>query len=217
MRSFHVVGKKIVGVSLNYACRAAELGVPLPATPAFFLKPPSSYVLEPKPLWLPAGLETRASVSLGVIVRAPGANIAPEHAHHHIGGLAFLLDLWAVDPSAPPGSDVLRAFDTFTALGTYVSAGDMDADPAHTALALRLNGKAVQRASAGAMRFGYRELLAAASRIMRLERGDLVLTGTPAGAPVLSVGDTVEASLNGTFRTLRFKCVPRPLARHGRP
>lgn len=57
MRSFHVLGKKIIGVGSNYRCHIKEMGGAIPNEPIFFLKPTSSYVLEPNPIRLPAGHE----------------------------------------------------------------------------------------------------------------------------------------------------------------
>lgn len=57
MRSFHVLGKKIIGVGSNYRCHIAEMGGSIPREPIFFLKPTSSYVLEPNPIRIPEGHE----------------------------------------------------------------------------------------------------------------------------------------------------------------
>lgn len=54
MRSFHVQGKKIIGVAANYACHIKEMGGSIPSEPIFFLKPTTSYVLEPLPIRIPA-------------------------------------------------------------------------------------------------------------------------------------------------------------------
>lgn len=70
MRGYHLVGRKIVGVGQNYACHAKEMGLMKGATagketttmatspsPSLFLKPPSSYVLQPNPIRIPEGHE----------------------------------------------------------------------------------------------------------------------------------------------------------------
>lgn len=58
------------------------------------------------------------------------------------------------------------------------------------------------------------ELIARVSRVMRLEPGDLLLTGTPSGVGPVKVGDTIEAGLGHDFLTMHFKCVPKPLVMH---
>lgn len=57
MRSFHVLGKKIVAVGSNFRCHIKEMGGTIPTEPIFFLKPTSSYVLEPNPIRIPEGHE----------------------------------------------------------------------------------------------------------------------------------------------------------------
>lgn len=72
MRSYHLVGRKIVGVGQNYACHAKEMGCStmmigavagkettknMMMRPSIFLKPPSSYVLQPNPIRIPDGHE----------------------------------------------------------------------------------------------------------------------------------------------------------------
>jgi 2-keto-4-pentenoate hydratase/2-oxohepta-3-ene-1,7-dioic acid hydratase in catechol pathway len=49
---------------------------------------------------------------------------------------------------------------------------------------------------------------------MRLEPGDFILTGTPAGVGPIKVGDTVEAGLGHDFLQMRFRVVPKPKILH---
>jgi acylpyruvate hydrolase len=52
-RNFNLVGKKIIGIGRNYVDHAKEMSSPIPKEPIFFLKPTSSYVLEPNPIKIP--------------------------------------------------------------------------------------------------------------------------------------------------------------------
>lgn len=74
MRSFHVLGKKIIGVGSNYRCHVKEMGGgSTPAEPVFFLKPTSAYVLEPNPIRLPPGHNVHHEGILSPIIVAQSA------------------------------------------------------------------------------------------------------------------------------------------------
>lgn len=57
MRNFTLIGKKIIGIGRNYRDHAAEMSAPLPREPLFFLKPTTSYLLEPNTIKLPESLQ----------------------------------------------------------------------------------------------------------------------------------------------------------------
>jgi 2-keto-4-pentenoate hydratase/2-oxohepta-3-ene-1,7-dioic acid hydratase in catechol pathway len=87
-----------------------------------------------------------------------------------------------------------KSFDSFCPLGPAVR---VDADLERLELVTRVNGTERQRATAEEMAWGIVELLVYASRMMTLEPGDVVLTGTPAGVGPLADGDRVEVEVSG--------------------
>lgn len=111
-RNFNLIGKKIIGIGRNYLEHAKEMSSPLPKEPMFFLKPTSSYVLEPNPIKIPENLKVDHEgssiirtnllliykiVELGVVIGRAGSNIKEENAFSHIAGYALALDLTARD------------------------------------------------------------------------------------------------------------------------
>lgn len=56
-RNFNLIGRKIIGIGRNYLEHAKEMSSPLPKEPMFFLKPTSSYVLEPNTIKIPQNLK----------------------------------------------------------------------------------------------------------------------------------------------------------------
>lgn len=56
MRNFPLMGKKIIGIGRNYRDHAKEMAAAVPTEPIFFLKPTSSYVLEPNTIKIPEGV-----------------------------------------------------------------------------------------------------------------------------------------------------------------
>ena len=86
-----------------------------------------------------------------------------------------------------------KGHDGFTPIGPAVAADQVDA--ATLRLRTRVNGEVVQDAGADELLFGFAELIADLTRFMTLERGDVILTGTPAGTGVVAPGDVVEVEL----------------------
>lgn len=56
-RNFNTIGRKIIGIGRNYVEHAKEMSSPIPKEPIFFLKPTSSYILEPNPIKIPENLQ----------------------------------------------------------------------------------------------------------------------------------------------------------------
>ena len=74
-------------------------------------------------------------------------------------------------------------------------------DPTAFTLRTRLNGDVVQQADAGEdLIWGVAYQLADLSRLITLEPGDVVLTGTPANSRPMEPGDTVEVEIDGIGR-----------------
>ncbi len=87
-----------------------------------------------------------------------------------------------------------KSFDTFCPLGPAIA---VEPDLEALAVATRVNGAERQRATVGEMLFGIVELVVWCSRMMTLEPGDVILTGTPAGVGPLADGDVVEVEVPG--------------------
>ena len=207
---------KVVAVHLNYRSRAEQRGR-LPSEPSYFLKPPSS-ISDGGPVERPRGAELLAyegeiAVIVGARVRA--ASVADAQAA--IGWYAPANDFGVHDFRwADRGSNVLsKGHDGYTPMGPAVAADDVD--PATLRLRTRVNGEVVQDAATDELLFGFAELIADLSRFMTLERGDVILTGTPAGTGVVTPGDVVEVELAGLGSSVRSTVVEaeRELAAHG--
>lgn len=149
-----------------------------------------------------------------MVIGKPGANIKLEDTPNHIGGYAVALDLTARDlQSAAKAAGlpwtVAKGFDTFCPVSTYLPANAIT-DPMKQHIWLKVNGELRQQTCTSDMIFDVYELISRISRIMKLEAGDFILTGTPAGVGELKVGDTVTAGLGHDYVEMQFKCVPKP-------
>jgi 5-oxopent-3-ene-1,2,5-tricarboxylate decarboxylase/2-hydroxyhepta-2,4-diene-1,7-dioate isomerase len=206
---------KVVGVHLNYPSRAAQRGR-VPAHPSYFLKPPSSIsaggdVVRPQGTELLA-FEGEIAAIIGTRVRHATA----EEGAAAIGWYAPANDLGVHDLRwADRGSNVLsKGHDGYTPIGPAVPAADVD--PAALHLITRLNGELVQDDRGSELLFGFGALVADLSRFMTLERGDVILTGTPAGVGVCRPGDVVEVELEGAGSvTSTIVAAAEPLAPYG--
>jgi len=206
---------KVVAVHLNFRSRAQERGR-LPSHPSYFLKPPSSIsaggdVVRPQGAELLA-FEGEIAAILGETVR--GAS--PEEGARAIGWYAPANDFGVHDLRwADRGSNLLsKGQDGYTPIGPAVAAGEVDAGALR--LRTRVNGQVVQDATTDELIFPFGQLVADLSRFMTLRRGDVLLSGTPAGATVVGPGDVVEVELVGAG-AVRSTVVeaPAPLAPYG--
>lgn len=68
MRAFHVLGRKIIGVGSNYRCHVKEMGGSIPTEPIFFLKPVTSYTLEPYPIRIPDNHEVHYEGTIIIVI-----------------------------------------------------------------------------------------------------------------------------------------------------
>ena len=202
---------KIVAAGKNYAEHVREMGGPPSSEPVFFLKPSTSIVHEGDPIVFPtSGTLLHHEVELGVVVSAECSRIGPEDAGSFILGYFLALDLTLRDLqneakeqghpwSASKGFDCACPVSRVLPVPDPAALGDLE-------LGLSVNGGTRQRGSTSDMLRSTEELLAAASRLFTLERGDLLLTGTPSGVGPLERGDSVEAWLGDALR-MRFEVI----------
>jgi 2-keto-4-pentenoate hydratase/2-oxohepta-3-ene-1,7-dioic acid hydratase in catechol pathway len=188
---------KIVCVGRNYVEHARELGNQVPERPLLFLKPPSSLIGDGDAIELPADsqrVEHEAEIALLIGRRA--RHVSEAEALSVISGYAPLNDVTARDLQK---LDVqftrAKGFDTFCPVGAAVAAEGIDWRGLE--VVCLVNGQHRQRGRGEEMVFGVPELIAYITRIMTLEPGDLIATGTPSGVGPLHAGDRVEVRLEG--------------------
>ncbi len=87
-----------------------------------------------------------------------------------------------------------KGFDTFLPLSDPIPKSRIP-DPHDVELYLSVNGQERQRDSTGLMLFRIPRILSAISRVMVLEKGDVVLTGTPKGVGSVLAGDVMRAGV----------------------
>ncbi len=188
--------RKVVCAGANYFAHLAEMNVPRPdpvGAPYFFLKPPTTTVIGPDdPIVLPDRPDRRIDweAELGVVIGRRGRDLDERDVRAHIAGYTIVNDVSArerlgrSDAVAPPfGFDwtSAKAEDTFCPTGPGVTPAWFVDDPQDLQITLSVNGVVKQDSSTADMMNSAFAVVAAASRIMTLEPGDIVATGSPAG------------------------------------
>jgi 2-keto-4-pentenoate hydratase/2-oxohepta-3-ene-1,7-dioic acid hydratase in catechol pathway len=190
---------KIVCVGRNYREHAKELGNEVPKEPLLFLKPPSSIVWDAEVIRLPA-MSTRVEHEgeIGVVIGKSLSHVAEGEAAKGIRAIVAVNDVTARDLQKSDGQWTrAKGFDTFCPLGEESSKlPDLD----NLSVVTRVNGVERQRGKSSEMVFSIPSLLAYISRIMTLEPGDIIATGTPSGVGPLVPGDVVEVEIPGVSR-----------------
>ena len=185
---------KIIAVHVSYRSRALQRGS-VPAWPSYFLKPPSSLAASDDPVARPPGcglLSFEGEVALVIGRRA--SRVDRDAAWGYVAWVTAANDFAVYDLRyADRGGNVRsKGIDGLTPLGPRL----LDArkiDPGALRLRTWKNGQIAQDAKLGEeLLFGLGDIVADLSRLMTLEPGDVILTGTPAGSTVVEPGDLVE-------------------------
>ncbi|WP_340537806.1 fumarylacetoacetate hydrolase family protein [Nocardioides sp. GXZ039] len=195
---------KVAAVHLNYGSRIRERGVPAPLQPSFFLKPGTS-LSGPGEVVRPDGLEQLTfEGEIAVVIGRRARGLGPDDAWSAVAAVTAANDLGLADLRPIDRGSNLRSKggDGFTPIGPRLLDAD-DIDPGCLALRTWHNGRLVQDAEADDLLFSIPDVLAALCELITLEPGDVVLTGTPAGAGLAEPGDVVEVEVRdgGTERS----------------
>jgi 2-keto-4-pentenoate hydratase/2-oxohepta-3-ene-1,7-dioic acid hydratase in catechol pathway/regulator of RNase E activity RraA len=188
---------KIIALHLNYPSRAAQRGR-RPAQPSYFVKPSTSYAPSGSTVERPAGTELLGfEGEIALIIGMAARRVGLEDAWAHVSGVTASNDLGVYDlRHADAGSNLRsKGGDGFTPIGPEV----IDArsiDPAALRIRTWRNGELVQEDTTAELLFPFARLVADLSQLITLEPGDVILTGTPAGASVAQPGDVLEVEVD---------------------
>jgi len=187
---------KIVAVGLNYRHHAAEMGLAVPDEPVIFLKP-STAVIGPGEIIRYPDMSSQVDyeAELGVVIRDRVRNIAPDEVKDHILGYTCANDVTARDLQRKDGQWTrAKSFDTFCPIGPWI---ETELDPGNLLVESYLNGERRQSSRTAQFIFPVNYLVSFISRIMTLNPGDLIITGTPSGVGPMKPGDEIEVRIEG--------------------
>jgi 5-oxopent-3-ene-1,2,5-tricarboxylate decarboxylase/2-hydroxyhepta-2,4-diene-1,7-dioate isomerase len=195
---------KILATHLTYRSRAIEYKMArLPETPSYFMKPPSSLSAHLEPVYRPLDcrfLNYEGEVAVVIGRRCHGVSI--DDALDYVAGYTVAND-WGVHDfrHADRGSMLrVKGQDGFCPLGpAIVDAADVD--PENLTLRTFVNDEQVQEGHTGTdLMFSFAYQIADLARLITLEPGDVLLTGTPANSRPVEPGDRVAVEVEGIGR-----------------
>jgi len=209
---------KIVAVARNYAAHAKEAGsVAPPEEPVLFLKAPSAVIGPEDDIVLPrASREVDFEGELAAVIGRAARELRAEEALDFVAGYCVANDVSARDFQNVRGQHFIgKSCDGFAPLGPALVTRDEVPDPQDLAIRTIVSGEQMQSARTKEMIFPVAAIVAFASRLMTLEPGDVILTGTPAGVGMarnpprwLREGDVVEVSIERVGRLVSYVAKP---------
>lgn len=197
--------EKVIGIGANYAAEAEELPETLPDLPVFFLKPSSSVIGPDEDIEIPELVgEVKFESELAVVIGKEAKNIAESDVYDHIFGYTIGNDVTAPQFFHEDGHWTLgKAFDTFTPLGPVVETG---LRPEEVYVKADINGVETQNSPTRLMIVPLAPMVAYLSKVMTLQPGDVILTGSPLGAHFVKDQDIIECKID-EIGVLRNKAV----------
>ena len=202
---------KVLCVGLNYRSHAAEIGREPGEKPGVFVRLANTLVGHEGHLVRPSVSENLDfEGELAVIIGRGGRHIPPERASDHVAGYSCFVD-GSVRDFSKHSLAIAKNFIATAPIGPWLVTTDEIPDPTNLTLTTRLNGKVMQHATTAELIHSIPSIISFCSIFTALEPGDIIATGTPAGAGVgrtppmwMKHGDVLELEISGigTLRNL---------------
>jgi len=195
---------KIIATHLTYRSRVEEYHMKAPpATPSYFMKPLSSLSHHRAPVARPRGCRfLNYEGEIAVVIGRRCSSVSIDEALQYVRGYTVVND-WGVHDfrHADRGSMLrVKGQDGFCPLGPAL-VDAVDVDPERLIIRTFVNGKLVQEGETGNdLLFSFAYQIADLSRLITLEPGDVLLTGTPANSRPVEIGDVVAVEVEGIGR-----------------
>ena len=197
---------KIICLAFNYVDHAKEQGLKAPEDPAIVIKPRTALNSTKSEIVCPDFVtQLDYEVELALIIGENCKNISKEEAFKVIFGYMILNDVSARDIQFKDKQFTRgKSFDSFAPCGPWITTADEVKDPQNLKLTTKINGEMRQNSSTNNMFIKIPDIVSKISKVMTLEKGDIISTGTPAGvmlnkpnAVFLKDGDKVEMEIEG--------------------
>ena len=194
---------RIYCVGRNYAAHAREMGKdPEREPPFFFLKPADAIVPGGGKVHYPPGTQNlHHEIELVVAILQGGTDISADRALEHVYGYAVGLDMTRRDLQFAARDlgrpwDFGKSFDESAPI-TFIHPASRVGHPAKGPITLEVNGQLRQQGDLADLIWSVPETIAFLSRYYRLQPGDLIFTGTPAGVGPVMRGDRLAGKVEG--------------------
>jgi 2-keto-4-pentenoate hydratase/2-oxohepta-3-ene-1,7-dioic acid hydratase in catechol pathway len=202
---------KIICLAFNYYDHARDAGLTPSDEPVIFIKPRSTLNHPFNDIVCPKFVQRLDyEAELAVIIGKNTKNIEPEKAPESIFGYMILHDVSARDIQFKDKQFTRgKGIDTFAPCGPWITTKDEINNAQNLQIVTKVNGEIRQNSSSSKMVISIEKIISSLSRVMTLEAGDIISTGTPAGVAMsmkepkyLKDGDIVEITIEnlGTIR-----------------
>jgi 2-keto-4-pentenoate hydratase/2-oxohepta-3-ene-1,7-dioic acid hydratase in catechol pathway len=202
---------KIICLAFNYYDHARDAGLTPSNEPVIFIKPRTTLNDPFNDVVCPSFVERLDyEAELAVIIGRNTKDIEPENASDCIFGYTILHDVSARDIQFKDKQFTRgKSIDTFAPCGPWITTKDEIDDPQNLQIVTKVNGEIRQNSSSSKMVISIEKIISSLSKVMTLEAGDIISTGTPAGVAMsmkepkyLKSGDVVEITIEnlGTIR-----------------
>jgi len=196
---------KVVCIGRNYADHVTELNNQRPKQPFFFLKPPTTILLPGEgPVIRPKGVNLHYEIELALIIGKTVKNLEEsdeQGAMDAIEAYALSIDMTARNTQEEAKKkglpwDISKGFDTFLPISNIIPKSAIP-DPHKIDIYLQVNDEPKPRQSDNTelMLFRIPRILSDISKVMTLEKGDIVITGTPKGVGPVVPGDVMYCGI----------------------
>lgn len=193
---------KIIAVHLTYRSRLTEYAAKTPAYPSYFMKPPTTLNGHRGSIRRPHGTRfLNYEGELAVVIGSRAKGVTIEDALTHVAGYAPANDVGLHDFRHADRGSMLRVKgqDGFLPMGPVLTPAS-EFDPTDFTLRTHLNGEVVQETTAEDLIWSVAYQIADISRLITLEPGDVILSGTPANSRPMEPGDVVAVEISGLGR-----------------
>lgn len=209
---------KIICLAFNYIDHAKEQGLQAPNDPALVIKPRTTLNSTNSDIICPDFVtQLDYEVELAVIIGKNCKNVSISEAPDAIFGYMIFNDVSARDIQSKDKQFTRgKGFDSFAPCGPWITTKDEIENVQNLKMTTKINGDLRQNSSTSNMFIKIPEIISKISKVMTLEKGDIISTGTPAGvmlnkpnAVFLKNGDKVEmeieglGSLNNTIKVIK--------------
>lgn len=189
---------KIICIGRNYKAHAEELGNAVPENPLVFMKPPTALLVNSKPFYYPEfSKDIHYELEVVLKICKNGRHVQPEFAGSYYEEIALGIDFTARDLQQKCKEkghpwEIAKGFDHSAVMSPFYPLTNAP-DDIH--FHLTKNGEVVQHGHTKDLIFSFEELIVYVSQYFKLQVGDYIFTGTPAGVGPISIGDRLEGYL----------------------
>lgn len=187
---------KIICIGRNYVDHAKELNNPVPKKPLVFMKPSSALLVNNKPFYHPEFSEdVHYEIEVVLKMCKNGKSVDPKFAHTYYDKISVGIDFTARDLQRKCKEkghpwEIAKAFDNSAVIGKWVDAKNFN--PKDLGFHLEVNGEKRQIGNTKDLIFPFDYLISYVSKYFKLNVGDLIYTGTPAGVGPVKIGDELK-------------------------